>query len=137
MSLHTLTAALRRRLQASRLAQTALIMMFWLAGEMLARRGGIPLPGGIIGMALLLAVLLSRRLHPASARRGAEWLLGDMLLFFVPAVLAVVEHRELFGVLGLKVLCVILAGLVAVMGVTALTVGLYDRWRARGHAARP
>ena len=60
-----------------------------------------------------------------------------MLLFFVPAVPAVMEHHELFGLVGLKVLAVILAGTAAVMGSTALTVELFHRRsvrQAQGHA---
>ena len=37
-------------------------------------------------------------------RRGTEWFINDMVLLFVPAVLAVLDHRELFGLVGLKVL---------------------------------
>jgi holin-like protein len=47
-----------------------------------------------------------------------------MLLFFVPAVLAVMDHREFLGLLGLKILSVILLGTVVVMSVTALVVDL-------------
>jgi holin-like protein len=62
-------------------------------------------------------------------RRGAEWLIGDMVLFFVPAVLAVLDHRELLGLVGLKVLGVILCSTIAVLGVTGLTVDLCFRRR--------
>jgi holin-like protein len=59
--------------------------------------------------------------------RGAEWLIGDMVLFSVPAVLAVLDHRELVGLVGLKILGVILGSTLAVMGVTGLTVSLCSR----------
>ncbi|WP_188612098.1 CidA/LrgA family protein [Chelatococcus reniformis] len=131
MPARPLTARLRRRMRRSRLGQISLIMSFWLAGEALVRLLGLPLPGGVVGMAIVLALLASRRLTPISVRRGAEWFLADMLLFFVPAVLAIIDHRELLGLLGLKILIVILAGTAAVMGVTALTVDLCYRWRLR------
>ena len=54
-----------------------------------------------------------------------------MLLFFVPAVLAVTQHGEFIGLLGLKVLVVILAGTVTVMAVTALTVDACCAWVSR------
>jgi holin-like protein len=47
-----------------------------------------------------------------------------MVLFFVPAVLAVLDHRELLGLVGLKVIGVIVGSTLAVTGVTGLTVDL-------------
>jgi holin-like protein len=46
----------------------------------------------------------------------AEWFISDMVLFFVRAVLAVLDHRELLGLVGLKVLGVVLCSTLAVMG---------------------
>ncbi|MCK0197142.1 CidA/LrgA family protein [Ancylobacter sp. 6x-1] len=122
---------LARRARHTPLAQAGLVTGFWMAGEALVRAGGIPLPGGIVALVAVLALLASGRLSALTVRRGAHWLLADMLLFFVPAVLAVLEHPELLGLLGLKILFVILASTTAVMVVTALTVDLCSRWRAR------
>lgn len=126
---------IRRAIRHSRFAQIGVILAFWLAGEAIVRVAGLPVPGGIVGLALVLALLASHSISPASMRRGADWLLAEMLLFFVPAVLAVVDHGELLGLLGLKILVVILAGTVAVMGVTAFTVDLAYRWRSRHEPA--
>ena len=115
----------------SRLAQIALLLAFWLLGGAVARATDLPLPGGIVGMALVLSLLATRQLSVLSMRRGAEWLLAEMLLFFIPAVLAVLDHREFLGLLGLKILIVIVVGTTIVMAVTALTVDLCYRWRAQ------
>ncbi|MFZ2154859.1 MAG: CidA/LrgA family protein [Bradyrhizobium sp.] len=48
-------------------------------------------------------------------RRGAKWFIGDMALFLVPAVLAVLHHRELPCRAGLKVLGVILCSSLAAL----------------------
>ncbi len=130
MTARKLTLLSRHALHMSRLAQIALLFAFWLAGEFLVRRLGLPVPGGVVGMLMLLALLASGRLSLASARRGAEWLLAEMLLFFVPAVLAILNHHELVGWLGLKILAVILLGTVTVMLVTAAVVDLFWRWSA-------
>jgi holin-like protein len=104
------------------LPQIALLLAFWLAGEMLVRLTGAPLPGGLLGLGLLLALLATRRLDVRLFKRGADWFLAEMLLFFVPAVLAVLDHRELFGLTGLKILLVIAVSTAAVMLVTAIAV---------------
>ena len=128
---HALTIRLRYGLHHNRASQIALLAAFWLAGEAVVRLTGLPLPGGIVGLALLLGLLATRRVSLLSLRRGASWFLAEMLLFFVPAVLAVLNYPQLLGVLGLKILIVILGGTVAVMAVTAMTVELSSRWRMR------
>ncbi len=132
MMLRPLLLRLRRALRRSRLMQVALVFALWGLGEGLVRLLGLPLPGGLIGMVLLLGLLLSHRLSVFSARRGANWFLADMILFFVPAALAVVDHHEFLGLIGLKVLAVILISTLAVMVVTGLAVDLFLRWRL-GH----
>jgi holin-like protein len=132
MSLHATTILFRRRLHMSRLCQMALLVLFWLAGEALTRTIQLPVPGGVLGLGLMLALLFSGRLSVASTRRGAQFFLGELLLFFVPAVLAVTDHPELMGWVGLKIAAVILVGTVMVMAVTALVVEFCCRW-SMGH----
>jgi holin-like protein len=132
MTAHQLAIRLRRGIHRNRPVQIGFVLAFWLAGEAIVRLAGLPIPGGIVGMLIVLALLTSRRISISSMRRGAEWFLAEMLLFFVPAVLAILDHRELFGLLGLKILIVILVGTVAVMCVTAFTVDFCYRWSS-GH----
>lgn len=115
-------------------AQLGLLALVWKGCDMAVTALKLPLPGGIVGMAVVLALLGTGWLRPASMRRGARWLLAEMLLFFIPATLAVMDHREFMGALGLKLLAVITLGTLLVMGATALTVDLCHRLRGR-HAA--
>jgi holin-like protein len=115
---------LSRSLQNSRIAQVAVIVAMWLAGEAISRLSGLPVPGAVIGMFALLALLATGVIRLSSMRRGAYWLLAHMLLFFIPAVLAVLDHGEFIGLIGLKIIAVILAGTLAVMCMTALAVDL-------------
>ncbi len=124
MSSRNIALLIRRQMHSNRLVQIAIIAAFWLAGETVARLLALPIPGGVIGMAMVLLLLASGRLRPSSMRDGARWLLAEMLLFFVPAVLAVLDHQEFIGLLGLKVLAVILGGTIAVMVSTAIAVDI-------------
>ncbi|MBA4791518.1 MAG: CidA/LrgA family protein [Pseudomonadota bacterium] len=125
------SAALRLRavLRRARPLQILILAAIWLAGDALVRILALPVPGGVVGMAGLLALLALGWVKPASVRLGAYWLLAEMLLFFVPAVIAVMDHAEFMGALGLKVALVIVVGTVLVMAGTALTVDLLYRWR--------
>ena len=134
MSRPRLALLLRSTLRRSRVLQICLLVLFSLLGQALAQLLGLPVPGGVIGMALVLALLATRRLRVRNVHRGASWLLGEMLLFFVPAVMSLLDHREFLGVLGAKLLAVILLGTAMVMVGTALTIDLCYRWMNR-HAS--
>ena len=100
----------RIALRRSRLLQIGLLILFSLLGQALVGWSGLPLPGGVIGLGLVLALLASRLLRASNLQRGASLLLGEMLLFFVPAVMSLLDHREFIGLLGLKLLLVIVLG---------------------------
>jgi holin-like protein len=133
------TYSLKKRaltgLAGSRLAQIVLVTGFWAAGSGLAHLAGAAVPGSLIGMLALLGLLGSGTLDPLLVERGAGWLLAQMLLFFVPAVVALLAHPEFLGLTGLKVLLVILGSTVLVMLATALTVEWGMRFLSRH--ARP
>ena len=127
---------LQDRPKLSRLAQILLLLAFWQAGEAIVRLAHLPIPGAIAGMLLVLALFASGKVGVASMQRGAEWFLAEMLLFFVPAVLAVLDHGEFIGIVGLKVLAVILVGTIIVMGVTAIAIDIGCRLMTRQGVSR-
>jgi len=129
------TIKFRRLIHRSWALQIGLIIAFWSVGEAIVRTADLPFPGGVVGMLIVLALLASGRVSRFSLQRGAEWLMAEMLLFFVPTVLVVLDHREFFGLLGVKILLVIVVGTLVVMAVTALTVDLCYRLQSH-YAAR-
>lgn len=129
MSSQSISTRLRRFVHRNEPLQIGLVLALWLAGQSVVKLTGLPLPGGVVGMIAVLLLFATRRISVLSVRRGAEWFINDMVLFFVPAVLAVLDHRELLGIVGLKVMGVILGSTLAVMSVTGLTVDLCYRRR--------
>lgn len=117
-----MSLALRHFLHRSMLGQIGLIVLFWMAGQLVVSVTQLPVPGGVAGLFIVLALLASGRLRLVSMQRGARWFIAELLLFFVPAVLAVLDHREFLGLTGLKILAVIVLGTAVVMLVTALAV---------------
>jgi holin-like protein len=59
---------------------------------------------------------------PAAIELGANWLLANMLLFFIPLVVSVVQFTQLLKTQGLTLLLDIGLGFASVMLATALTV---------------
>ena len=60
------------------------ILLFQLGGELVAR-AGVPVPGPVLGMAALLAWLMTRPSAPRGLDDAADLLLRHLMLFFVPA----------------------------------------------------
>lgn len=75
-----------------------LVGLTWLlgcqvAGEVLVRVTGVPLPGPVVGMVLLFGLLQWRRPDPdAGVLRVSDTLLAHLQLFFVPAGVGVVIY---------------------------------------------
>lgn len=121
----------RSYLRRSRLLQIGVLAGFAWGGQFAALGMGLPVPGAVLGLALLWALLASGWLHVNHIRRGASWLLAEMLLFFVPAIMCLLDHGELVGWLGVKILLVIVLGTLVVMGGTAMAIDLCYRWMHR------
>ncbi len=81
MFLRKFLIILRRTIRHSRLIQAGLLAGFWALGEIVAHATQIPVPGSVLGLFLVLALLACGRLQAIHLRRGANWLLADMLLF--------------------------------------------------------
>lgn len=105
--------------------QTILICCICITCNLLVKQLKLPIPGGILGLILVLVLLMSKKLPLEHINKGAHLLLKEMVLFFIPAVLAVLEHHEFLSILGLKVLSVILLSTTAVILITALIVDYY------------
>ena len=111
--------------------QIGLISATWWTATGVVHLLALPVPAGIVGMAFALLLLATRRISLFALRRGAEWFVGEMMLFFVPAVVSVLDHPELIGRLGAELLLLVVLSTLAVMTVTALTVELFYHWRTR------
>lgn len=121
----------RRWLRGSRLWQVLLIVGLWIGAEWLVQATHLPIPSGIVGMMILLLLLGRQWVAPQTVSKGAGWLLAEMLLFFVPAAMILMQNPQMFGLLGLKLLAIIVVGTILVMAATALTIDVLFRWRQR------
>ncbi|MEF3088808.1 CidA/LrgA family protein [Raoultella sp. WB_B2P2-3] len=88
----------------------------------------LPLPANLVGMLMLLALIVCRVIPLNWVRAGARWLLAEMLLFFVPAVVAVVNYTQLLMVDGWRILLVIALSTTLVLGATAWVVDKVYRY---------
>ena len=119
--------------------QVVVLSCIWLSMDVLRQHFGWSMPAGLIGFALLAAGLFSGLIKARWLQGGTNWLLAEMLLFFVPAVLVVTEYPELIAHQGLRILAVIVASTLCVMVATAWAVDRVYRlelWLARRRSSR-
>ena len=124
---------LRTRAQSlgSAVLQVGVLSAIYLAMEAVRRHFGWGMPAGLMGFALLALGLFSGWVKPAWLQRGTNWLLADMLLFFVPAMLVVTEYPALIRSQGLQILAVIVLSTACVMAATAFAVDRVYRLELR------
>jgi len=108
-------------LNAMLYAITALFA-FQLLGEILVRLLGLPLPGALAGMLLLLAALLLLGRVPQALEQTAGGLLRNMMLLFIPAVAGVMLHFDRIAREWLPFLVACVAGAGITLLVTAWTL---------------
>lgn len=68
-----------------------------LVGEIIARAFDLAIPGPVLGMGLLLAILLYRKQVPQTLDDTANGILAHLSLLFVPAGVGVVAHLAILG----------------------------------------
>ncbi len=79
------------------LGALTILLSCQLAGEALARAAHLPLPGPVIGLVLLLAILQLRRGVPAELRTTSRGLLANLGFLFVPAGVGVITQFDALG----------------------------------------
>ena len=110
-------------LRVARVAvQSAALAGVWFVSDVAARRLHLPVPGGVVGLVVMLALLLCGGVAPRWIKAGADWLLSDMLLFFIPAAVAAVQYGGLFREDGWRLALVVVAGTLMVMVAVAFAV---------------
>ena len=99
-------------------------------GELLGRALGLPIPGPVIGLLLLLVALRLPSIQ-ASVGEAANFLLSHLSLLFVPVGVGVMTHLGLLEAHGGRVVAVIVLSTWVGLGATAWTLHWLLRRQAR------
>lgn len=101
----------------------ALLLLFQSLGEAIAQLTDAPVPGPVIGLVALLAVLVWRQRRSAAIwvplAEAADGLLAHLSIFFIPAAVGVMLYWEPLAREGLAWIVAIVASTVAAIAVTA------------------
>lgn len=111
--------------------QVGILIAAWWLADTAAAALHLPFSGGVVGLFVLVALLLAGWVRPAAIELGANWLLANMLLFFIPLVVSVVQFTQLLKAQGLMLFVNIGLGFASVMLATAFTVEWVCRYERR------
>ncbi|WP_303721961.1 CidA/LrgA family protein [Malonomonas rubra] len=104
-----------------------LLLLFQFLGEGISRFLALPIPGNVIGMALLLAALSAGWVKSEWLQEAAELLLSYMAMFFVPAGVGVMLYFDLIGREWLPIIAGTVISTFVVMAVTGWSENLLDK----------
>lgn len=109
------------------LAALTQLLIFQLAGEVIARGLALPIPGPVLGMVFLFVALLFRSGPDHELLGTSQKLLQHLSLLFVPAGTGIMVHLHRVADEWLPLLLSLLISTVATLVVTAIVMKLCQR----------
>ncbi|MGE5702604.1 MAG: CidA/LrgA family protein [Clostridia bacterium] len=88
------------------LAKLANLLVQWLH---------LPVPGSILGILMMFILLKCNVIQLNWIDSGAKWLIAEMLLFFIPSVVGIINYKELVLHSGLGIASAIIFSAIVVM----------------------
>jgi holin-like protein len=121
------------------IASLSLVLLCQLAGEVIVRGFGLPMPGPVVGLLFLLLLLLARDRFAVLARgplqqdgveNASRGLLAHLSLLFVPAGVGVVQRLDLIAEHGIAIAAILAISVMVTLLVTVATFLLVSRLMA-------
>ena len=107
------------------------LLGFTLAGDVLTHVAGLPVPGPVLGMALLLAALMIRRGVSAELERVSALIQRHLSLLFIPAGVGLMTHVAALRAEGGALLLTLAASTLLTLGITAWFLARFMRNKTR------
>jgi holin-like protein len=114
----------------------ATLLIYQLIGETLAFGFGLPIPGPVIGMALLLATLALRPALLARIKPVGTTLLSHLSLLFVPAGVGVMVHFARLSEEGVAIVAAVVGSTLLAIVATAATAAFLIKRTDASRGAR-
>ncbi len=101
-----------------------ILLGFQAAGNILAVVTGMPIPGNVAGMMLLMFFLVAEIISVDHVEPAAQLLIDNLAFLFVPAGVGIMSYFEVLAAEWLPLSLSILVSLLAVLIVTGKLAGL-------------
>jgi holin-like protein len=114
----------------------AVLMLFQLVGEIIVTVVGLPIPGPVVGMALLFGALLITGGPTQGLDRAAQGLIDHLSLMFIPAGSGIVAYIALLRQELLPIGVALLGSTLVTIAVSAVVMHILVRWTSRSKGSR-
>lgn len=113
----------------------ALCLLLWLSNTAVKALHWT-IPGSVVGLGILVLLLLTRIVPERSIQIGSSWLLGELLLFFIPPVVSVLKYQLLIRDDGWMIALTIVLGTLCTLTGTAWVVDRVYGFEKRRNESR-
>jgi holin-like protein len=113
------------------IVQILFIHVFLFLGSAVKAVVPLPIPASMVGLLLLLISLLLGIVKLEWIEQGGNWLLAELLLFFIPSAVGIVNYDELLSWQGVESILLIGLSTFIVIGSTAFIAEKVNNRKAR------
>lgn len=104
--------------------QIGILLIFLGIGSFVQKLFKLPISAAVIGLMILLLCLLSGVFKLQWIKAGSDFILAELVLFFIPCFIGLMKYKNLFLTEGWQLLIAVFVGTVCVMVFTAYSVHL-------------
>lgn len=112
--------------------QIFILWLILLSGNFIAGYLKLPLPGNVLGMLILFALLSLRIVPVAWVEDGAGFLLKHLAFFFIPIAVGLMAWGDLFITSGFKLILILTVGAVLSLIATGWVAQFLDGIKKEG-----
>ena len=120
------------------------ILVCQLAGEIISRYFSLPVPGSVLGMVILIALLAFRERFLPVSRQSAFYnlektgytLLKLLPLLFVPAIVGIIEKGKILYIYAMPIFTAIIVSTILTLVATVFTFQVVSKFFCRGDRER-
>ncbi|WP_411344156.1 CidA/LrgA family protein [Paenibacillus sp. WLX1005] len=111
--------------------QVAVLMGFSQLLNLLVNWLHLPVPGSILGIAILFILLQSGVIKLEWVDIGASWLLAELLLFFIPSAVGVMNYIPMLEQDGVRIMAIVIFSTMLVMASSGLLAAIMSKRKER------
>lgn len=105
-------------------SQISLLLMFWWLGSIIQAELHLPVSAAVVGLFMVLIGLFSGLFKLDWIKSGSDFILGELVLCFIPCFVGLIKYKDLFIREGWQLIVAVVVGTICVMVFTAYSVHL-------------
>lgn len=95
------------------LIQVGLLFVFWGIGYLLQKLLNLPISAAVLGLIITLLALASGVFKLEWIKKGSDFILNELVLFFIPCVIGVMNYKTLLLNQGWQLIVSVILGTIA------------------------